>query len=616
MAAAAAAPAAETIAVYARLRSGANAETEISVDPSKPQSVLARQLEFNLDHAFGSDVQQSAIYEVVGRNLVERVVAGFNAAVLAYGQTGSGKTFTMLGPEGAKLDGTDEGLGIVPRACLQLFSELPAGYTVSISYVEVYNDAVNDMLATDKEKSTFLQLRETAPGHIEPEGVTKVGVKDASEVMAAVARGDKNRVVAAMAMNPRSSRGHGIITVEVLTSDGQPHGRLSLVDLAGMESSKKSPPEGASNVAARRQEAKAINMSLLALSSVVSALASKGAMRIPFRNSKLTRLLQSSLAGNCKSAFVVSLRSEARNTEEAIGTLRFAQRAKSVEATVVKNADARKPKENGAANKALAEELANAKHSLADFESKLASADAYKGELVAQVHTLLGEMHALQRDSEDAKKKMRLAAAVTPADSKMYPGYVQALEKRVIRLEEENRVLRQRDIMHRMVELDGSSSGGQQPPAATAATAATAAPAAPLKLQFSRSNLVTFDPVALEKPGFDMIVQKDSIEVEAKLKRQKSEAISSSSGPKARRRWFALRGPGLIVGGLLFKRSGKAGASVTPGSPGRGKQGSAKSLLNLEETARRAVAARRIQNMWRDKMARDEMYWEMMGYFD
>merc|ERR1719231_144067 len=113
-------------------------------------------------------------------------------------------------------------------------------------------------------------------------------------------------------MNPRSSRGHGIITLHVSKPDGAAHGRMTLVDLAGMESSKKSPPEGASNVAARRQEAKAINISLLALSSVVSALASKDAMRIPFRNSKLTRLLQSSLAGNTKAAFIVTLRSESK----------------------------------------------------------------------------------------------------------------------------------------------------------------------------------------------------------------------------------------------------------------------------------------------------------------
>ena len=111
--------AAETIAVYARLRAGDN-DTEVSVDSNKPGSVIARNLEFNLDNAFDNNAAQSDVYEVVGRNLVERVVSGFNAAVLAYGQTGSGKTYTMLGPEGAKLDGTDEGLGIVPRACLHL----------------------------------------------------------------------------------------------------------------------------------------------------------------------------------------------------------------------------------------------------------------------------------------------------------------------------------------------------------------------------------------------------------------------------------------------------------------------------------------------------------------
>lgn len=191
----------------------------------------------------------------------------------------------MLGPESAKLSGADDSLGIVPRACLQLFAELPAGYQVSVSYVEVYNDSVNDLL--NPHGGSQLQLRDLGNGQIEPEGLTKLATKDAAGVMAAIATGDTRRVVAAMAMNPRSSRGHGIITVYASNREGLPHGRLTLVDLAGMESSKKSPPEGASNLAARRQEAKAINTSLLALSSVVSALASKEAMRIPFRNAKV-----------------------------------------------------------------------------------------------------------------------------------------------------------------------------------------------------------------------------------------------------------------------------------------------------------------------------------------
>ena len=176
-------PAAENIAVYARIRAGGDADSEVSTVPGDKGAVRARALEFHLDHAFGTDAPQSELYEVVGRNLVERCVAGFNATILAYGQTGSGKTFTMLGPENMKLDGSDEGLGIVPRACLQLFKELPPGHTVNVSYIEVYNDGVNDMLNADKSAGSFLQLRETSVGHIEPEGLTRVPVASAAEVM-------------------------------------------------------------------------------------------------------------------------------------------------------------------------------------------------------------------------------------------------------------------------------------------------------------------------------------------------------------------------------------------------------------------------------------------------
>ena len=600
----------ETLAVYARIRSG-EGESDISVNPSQRGSVRARNLEFHLDDAWGPQATQAELYEVVGRNLVDRVINGFNAAVLAYGQTGSGKTFTMLGPEGAKLDGSNEGLGIVPRACMQLFSNLPQGHTVSVSYIEVYNDGVNDMLAKDKEKATFLTLREVKPGHVEPEGLEWVPAKNAGEVMAAVGRGDKNRVVAAMAMNPRSSRGHGIITVEVLTPEGQSHGRLTLVDLAGMESSKKSPPEGASAVAARKQEAKTINISLLALSSVVSALASKGAMRIPFRNSKLTRLLQSSLAGNCKAAFVVTLRSEMKNTEEAIGTLRFAQRAKSVEATVIKNEDARKPKESGVANKKLAEELALAKDSLADFESKLATAETYKANLMAEVHTLLGEMHTLQRESEEAKRNPKVSATAASSTGAAYTGYVQALEKRIVRLEEENRILRQRDIMHRLIELEDTSGdgGGGAAPKQSSAAASGAKPE--LRLSFTKKNLATFDPIA-PSAGFETTVQKADGSVAHKGQARNTQTNAS-------KRWSIGRSAAFLVGSYLSSKQTKAGRVHPVSDSERSSKSSRTSkrdlFASMDADIATIAAAKRIQQMWRDKMARDEEYWEMMGYY-
>jgi hypothetical protein len=229
----------ENIAVYARIRSSsqpAEASSDVSVVDGQPDKVRAKDLQFNLDHAFGSDAKQAEVFNVIGAPLVQRITDGYNACIIAYGQTGSGKTYTMLGPENAKLDGSGgetADLGIVPRACLQLFKMLPAGYTVTTSYMEVYNDNVNDLLTADYTNKEYLPLRETVPGHVEPDGITRRQVKSASDVMKAIALGDSRRVVAAMAMNPRSSRGHGLIAIETYTDKGVSHGRLCLVDLAG-----------------------------------------------------------------------------------------------------------------------------------------------------------------------------------------------------------------------------------------------------------------------------------------------------------------------------------------------------------------------------------------------
>jgi hypothetical protein len=559
----------------------------------------ARNLEFSLDHCFGTDAEQEDVYKVVGKGLVARVIDGFNAAILAYGQTGSGKTFTMLGPDDAKasFDLSNTALGIVPRACMQLFEGLPAGCKVSLSYMEVYNDSVNDLLDTTGTK--YMPLRETSPGHIEPDGLTLVPVKDTREVLSTIVEGDKKRIVAAMAMNPRSSRGHGLIGIVVTKEDGSPHGRLMLVDLAGMESSKKSSSTDAKGESAkkeRQREAKAINQSLLALSDVISALASKAAMHIPYRNSKLTRLLRSSLAGNCKAAFVVTCRSEKQNIEEAIVTLRFAQRAKSVEAKVVKNEDLKKP----GGNKKLEAELDSAKQSLASFESKLAESDVQKVKLMAEVQTLLAEMQTLQRDA-DASKRQRITS-----DAGKGPQYIAQLEARVEALEEENRLLRQRDIMHRLVKLDEGEEG--------AAAGSGAAESPGLKLQFSAANLETFQPFTLDKQqvntGFATQLQRSMTDremiqkqIQVERARSRAQATSSKWNPlSVAFRFMKLRSPKVTPSDARYSAQPPPPKPLQPG------------LTGLRANTAAARAATHIQAVWRGRMTRDELYWEMMGY--
>eukprot|EP00966_Prymnesium_polylepis_P283969 6560310-Prymnesium_polylepis.1 len=154
-------------------------------------------------------------------------------------------------------------------------------------------------------------------------------------------RGNNRRVVAAMKMNDRSSRGHGILSVQVVEPGAlgaEKTTKLNLVDLAGMESSKKSfAVEGASNAPARREEAKNINVSLYALGSVIERLSDGGGGHIPYRNSKLTRLLQDSLGGNSRCAILVTVRTEAANVDESIATLRLARRAAVVKTVQKEN---------------------------------------------------------------------------------------------------------------------------------------------------------------------------------------------------------------------------------------------------------------------------------------
>jgi len=519
----------ESIGVYARVRGSSD---EVSTTAEKPGSLTVRNLEFTLDQAYDSAADQKAVYDGAAHSQVERVLQGFNATILAYGQTGSGKTFTMLGPEDADFDDpSGPNLGVVPRACGTLFSKLPAGHKVSVSYVEVYNDAVNDLLGKGEDLKLHARGQSVVPDGLKLEPVTSV-----KEVMAAIKLGDTRRVIAAMAMNPRSSRGHGIVQIHVTTAKGEAYGRLTLADLAGMESSKKSAavePASGSNPsvsAVRKEEAKRINTSLLALSSVISALASN-ATRVPYRDSKLTRLLQDSLGGNCKCAIIVTVRCEKQNLDEAINTLRFAQRAKNVTVNLVSNAQAASDSKPKAAK--LAEELDLAKSALGDFEEKLASSEQHKEQLLAEVNNLMAEMQLLQREQanakerHDAKARASVAAGGGGGGGEDLAKHVRQLEARVEQLEEENRMLRQREIMRKMFILGDEASQPEDAkttphtpkllaspshPAPPVATEAGAAPPAFPQIQmpvmmrgFTQRQLVCFEPLG----GFGAMTQDD-----------------------------------------------------------------------------------------------------------
>ena len=276
------------------------------------------------------------------------MLEGYNSTLLCYGQTGSGKTHTMFGPDEVLYDFANcdrAQWGLVPRATEQLFAGIEEGsvdsnYIVQCSYIEVYNDRLNDLLGGKQN----CPLREMPNKGITVDGLSYELVTTSAEVMRALYRGTDKRVIAAMAMNPRSSRGHAIFTIYVKARSRGSAARsrrssTSSTSRGWSRRRSRVATEGASNNAARKEEAKNINQSLYALGSVIEKLSASGTGKahVPWRDSKLTRLLQDSLGGNCKSTIIVTLRTEAQNVEEAIVTLRFAQRAKAVKTKVKDN---------------------------------------------------------------------------------------------------------------------------------------------------------------------------------------------------------------------------------------------------------------------------------------
>ena len=443
------------IRVCARVRPtfGEERSGEISISKryGSQKSMQVRQLEFSLDYCFDEDAEQEDVFEEACREVVSSVLDGFNATIMAYGQTGSGKTHTMFGPDEVLADfaNSDESQwGIVPRACQLLFDSLgessaSSPIVVQASYIEVYNDRLHDLLGSAKN----LVMHEARGRGVVVDGLTMEMVSSATEVMDALERGNAKRVVAKMSMNPRSSRGHAIFTIyvrELKAHGSERSAKLHLVDLAGMESSKKSyAVEGASNNPARREEAKNINQSLYALGSVIERLSAAhkgpgGKGHVPWRDSKLTRLLQDSLGGNSRSAIIVTLRDEVSNVDESLGTLRFAQRAKAVKLVVKKQTFKVKDTEK------LVEEFD-------EVNAKLEASQL----LVQQLEKQLAQ--TVEQETEELRKKQQeYRASRGRRDTSSAEDFVDLMEVAV--LNRKNRVLRQQSILNRIIHSHTSDA--------------------------------------------------------------------------------------------------------------------------------------------------------------
>uniref|UniRef100_A0A3Q2PC54 Kinesin-like protein n=1 Tax=Fundulus heteroclitus TaxID=8078 RepID=A0A3Q2PC54_FUNHE len=259
---------------------------------------------FTFDTVFGPDSKQLDVYNLTARPIVDSVLEGYNGTIFAYGQTGTGKTFTMEG-----VRAVPELRGIIPNSFAHIFGHIAKAegdtrFLVRVSYLEIYNEEVRDLLGKDQLQR--LEVKERPDVGVYIKDLSGYVVNNADDMDRIMTLGHKNRSVGATNMNEHSSRSHAIFTITIECSekgvDGNQHvrmGKLHLVDLAGSERQGKTGATGQ-----RLKEATKINLSLSTLGNVISALVDGKSTHVPYRNSKLTRLLQDSLGGNSKTMMV------------------------------------------------------------------------------------------------------------------------------------------------------------------------------------------------------------------------------------------------------------------------------------------------------------------------
>uniref|UniRef100_A0A8C5JTJ5 Kinesin family member 21B n=1 Tax=Junco hyemalis TaxID=40217 RepID=A0A8C5JTJ5_JUNHY len=335
-----------------------------SVTPGEPQVLLGKDKAFTYDFVFDLDTWQERIYTTCMGKLIEGCFEGYNATVLAYGQTGAGKTYTM--GTGFDMSISEEEQGIIPRAISHLFSGIEERrraaqsqglaapeFKVSAQFLELYNEEILDLFDSTRDpdsrhRKSNIKIHEDASGSIYTTGVTSRLISSQDELIQCLKQGALSRTTASTQMNVQSSRSHAIFTIylcqtrvcarpelpaaeyETLTA------KFHFVDLAGSERLKRTGATGE-----RAKEGISINCGLLALGNVISALGdqSKKVVHVPYRDSKLTRLLQDSLGGNSQTIMIACVSPSDRDFMETLNTLKYANRARNIKNKVVVNQD-------------------------------------------------------------------------------------------------------------------------------------------------------------------------------------------------------------------------------------------------------------------------------------
>ncbi|XP_037745045.1 kinesin-like protein KIF21A isoform X12 [Chelonia mydas] len=373
-----------------------------SVTPGEPQVFLGKDKAFTFDYVFNIDSQQEEIYDQCVEKLIEGCFEGYNATVFAYGQTGAGKTYTM--GTGFDVNITEDEQGIISRAVKHLFKcieekkqaaikqELPSPeFKVNAQFLELYNEEVLDLFDTTrdidaKNKKSNIKIHEDSTGGIYTVGVTTRTVNGEAEMIQCLKLGALSRTTASTQMNVQSSRSHAIFTIHVcqtrvcsavdtdnvtdtkiISESSQTNefetltAKFHFVDLAGSERLKRTGATGE-----RAKEGISINCGLLALGNVISALGdkSKKATHVPYRDSKLTRLLQDSLGGNSQTVMIACVSPSDRDFMETLNTLKYANRARNIKNKVMVNQDRASQQING-----LRSEIARLQMELMEYKT-------------------------------------------------------------------------------------------------------------------------------------------------------------------------------------------------------------------------------------------------------
>ncbi|PGH03218.1 hypothetical protein AJ79_07413 [Helicocarpus griseus UAMH5409] len=327
-----------------------------SLDPANARSQsrgkIIEDKTFTFDNSFWSHdrddehyATQEDVYNCLGEEFLDHNFEGYHTCIFAYGQTGSGKSYTMMG--------TPEQPGLIPRTCEDLFQRIESSespnisYNVRVSYFEVYNEHVRDLLVPRTDTPYYLKIRESPTDGPYVKDLTDVPVRSYAEIMRLMRKGDASRTTASTKMNDTSSRSHAVFTIMLkqihhdLSTDETTErtARIRLVDLAGSERAKATEATGQ-----RLREGSNINKSLTTLGRVIAALADNkpGRMRknkdiVPYRDSILTWLLKDSLGGNSKTAMIACIAPS--DYEETLSTLRYADQAKHIRTRAIVNQD-------------------------------------------------------------------------------------------------------------------------------------------------------------------------------------------------------------------------------------------------------------------------------------